>query len=426
MTDDTTLEGHPSKTEMVKKIIEASAAKSAVEYECERNELAEKLGLRVSVFDALVEEERAKASGTVALKFGDIAPAVEPVNGAELACELHETILRYCVLLPESATLIAFWILHAWCHEAATISPVLGITSPEKRCGKTTLMSLLSVLVPRPLHTANLSPAAMFRVIQKWRPTLLIDEGDTFLNKDKNGELLGMLNGGHNRLSSGVLRCTGDNFEPIVFDVWGPKGIAMIGRLPDTLEDRAIPVRLRRKLKTETVCRFRADRIDQFRPLQSRCARWAADHLPTLRGADPDDIPEALNDRAQDNARCLCAIADVIGGDWPEKLRSALIKAYAARDRNEAQSDGIKLLEDIAEVFTRKPELRIGSQELVDALCALEKAPWSEWRGDKPISGKGIVKLLKPYEIAPQQDNSGSYYLRRDFEDAFGRYLSKP
>jgi len=72
---------------------------------------------------------------------------------------------------PEAVTL---WIMHTYCHEAAFVSPLLGITSPERRCGKSTLQSLLTALVRRPLPASNISPAAVFRSIERWRPTLLI------------------------------------------------------------------------------------------------------------------------------------------------------------------------------------------------------------------------------------------------------------
>ncbi len=91
----------------------------------------------------------------------------------------------------------------------------------------------------------NVTTSVLFRVIEKHTPTVLIDEGDTSLAD--NDELRGVLNGGHNRLSAYVWRSVGDDHEPRRFRVWAPKCIAMIGKLPDTLEDRALVVHLRRK-----------------------------------------------------------------------------------------------------------------------------------------------------------------------------------
>jgi hypothetical protein len=73
-----------------------------------------------------------------------------------------------------------------------------------------------------------------------------------------------------------------------------------------------------RRRRDEIVERLRLDRLDEFIPLARRCARWALDNVARLRGADPP-VPAELHDRAADNWRPLLAIADLAGGDWPEK-----------------------------------------------------------------------------------------------------------
>lgn len=301
---------------------------------------------------------------------------------------------------------------------------MLGIVSPEKRCGKTTALSVVSALTPRAMHAVNISASVLFRVIEKYKPTVMVDEADTFLDADKNGDLRGMLNGGHNRLSAYVWRSVGDDHEPRRFKVWAPKVVAMIGNLPDTLEDRSLVVRLRRKRDGEAVERFRADRINDFLPLRQKAARWVKDNALTLANADPL-VPDALHDRAQDNARCICAIADAVGGHWPVTIRAALVGMHHEVEADEPQSAGVLLLRDVAEIFEAKRAERIGSTDLLNALCALEESPWNEWRGGRiPITTRGIAKLLKPYGISPAQDRIGSFYRPADFADAFNRYLS--
>ena len=298
------------------------------------------------------------------------------MSGAELIGEVLGTIHRFCVLPEHSDIVMAFWVLHAHAHDAADISPILAFTSPEKRCGKSTALNVVSVMVPKAIHTVNTSAAVVFRVMDAYQPTILIDEADTFLS-DKD-ELRGILNGGHNRLTAKVLRTVGDDHEPRAFCAWAPKCIAMIGNLPDTLEDRALIVRLRRKQPGEVVERFRGDRIRQFVPLCRKAARWAKDNADMLRGLDPV-VPDALHDRAQDNARAMIAIADLIGGEWPDRLRAALV-AMAARSDEDPKSAGVLLLRDIAEIVERWHGGHITSTDLVDELCKLEESPWAEWR----------------------------------------------
>ena len=425
MNDDTLHEDEVpfGQTAAEAKIAEL-AKLSALEYELSREDAAESLGVRVSKLDQFVQAARpadADAEDAPTDPFDMVEAWPEPVDGAGLLHELQQTVERFCVLPEHTAPLMAAWVLHAWAHDASDISPVLAFVSPEKRCGKTTALSVIGALTPKTMHAVNISTSVLFRVIEKFCPTVLIDEADTFL--EANDELRGVLNGGHNRLSAYVWRTVGDDFEPRRFRVWAPKCMAMIGKLPDTLEDRALVVHLRRKQEGETVERFRADRLHEFLHLRRKAARWAEDNALRLRDMDPM-VPQELNDRAQDNARAICAIADAAGGAWPKAIRDALVGAAAQVD-DEPQSAGVLLLRDVAEVFDAKGIASISSTGLCTALCELEESPWNEWRGGRPISTRGIAKLLKPYGIEPKRDRHHRYYRRMDFTDAFKRYLSE-
>ncbi len=425
VNDDTL---HPDEVPFGQTTAEAKIAElaklTALEYELAREEAAKSLGFRVSKLDQFVQAARpgdAETENAPADPFEMVDAWPDPVDGADLLHELQQTVERFCVLPEHSAPLMAAWVLHAWAHDASDISPVLAFVSPEKRCGKTTALSVIGALAPKTMHAVNISTSVLFRVIEKFCPTVLIDEADTFL--EANDELRGVLNGGHNRLSAYVWRTVGDDFEPHRFRVWAPKCVAMIGKLPDTLEDRALVVHLRRKQEGETVDRFRADRLHEFLHLRRKAARWAEDNAFRLRDMDPV-IPHELNDRAQDNARAICAIADVSGGPWPKAIRDALVGAAAQAD-DEPQSAGVLLLRDVAEVFEAKGIEGIGSTDLCTALCELEESPWNEWRGGRPISTRGIAKLLKAFGVEPKRDTHRRYYRRMDFADAFKRYLSE-
>lgn len=91
----------------------------------------------------------------------------------------------------------ALWC--AWAHaiDRFSVAPILAIQSPAKRCGKTTLLRIAASLVPRPLVASNVTPAALFRIVEEHRPTLLVDEADTFVAG--SDELRGLLNSGHTR-----------------------------------------------------------------------------------------------------------------------------------------------------------------------------------------------------------------------------------
>ncbi len=384
-------------------IVEAKIAELAkmgdLDYQLARVSAAESLALRVAFLDKKVAENRTESagSGQVEDPFEAVEPWGEKVDGASLLAELLATIRRFCVLPDHSAPLMAAWVLHAWAHDAADISPLLAFVSPEKRCGKSTALLVIGALAPKAMHSVNITSAVLFRVVEKYGPTILVDEGDTFLTE--NEELRGILNGGHNRLTAFVWRIVGDDHEPRQFRVWSPKCIAMIGKLPDTLEDRSLVIQMRRKQAGEVVERFRADRMQEFLPLRRKAARWAADNLMSLREMDPH-VPEELNDRAQDNARAICSIADLAGGIWPKLIRASLTGAAAQMD-DEPQSAGIDVVARHCRYSRRETGDRIGSSELLTALCAIKESPWGDWRHGSSISPRGVANSSGRLASAP-------------------------
>ena len=292
---------------------------SPLEYDRQRNAIAKKFNIRLETLDREVEKARPSASQTSGkdIIFEELDPWLEPVDGAELLNEIVATLYRYVVLPDYAAETIALWIMHTYTFDVVRISPILALTSPEKRCGKTTVMTLLLKLAHRPIQASNISPASLFRATEKWRPTLLIDEADTHL--EKSDELRGILNSGHTKDMAFVLRTVGDDHEPRRFSTWAPKAIACIGKLADTLLDRAIHVQMRRKKAGEGV-----ERLKNFdgTNIRRRCLRWAKDNEKDLKSSDPP-IPATLHDRAADNWEPLLAMADIAGGDWPSLARKA-------------------------------------------------------------------------------------------------------
>ncbi len=300
------------------------AEMSAVEYDQCREEEADKLGVRVATLDSEVKKARkAGLDNTLRADIADPEPWYKPIDGAVLLDDLVSAIKSYCVLAEGAAEAVALWVLHTYCLAAATVSPILLINSPEKRCGKTTLLAVLNFLVRRAAPASNISSAVLYRAIEKYQVTLLIDEADSFLvGKRANDELRGVINSGHTRFSAYVWRNEGDDHEPRRFSTWGAKAIALIGNAPDTIMDRAIVVPMRRKMPGESVSRFRIDRPEVFTDLTRKCQRWAVDNIQALKESCEPDLPPELHDRASDNWRPLVAMAELAG--WRSRLTRRL------------------------------------------------------------------------------------------------------
>jgi len=206
--------------------VQRLAGLSTLEFEREFKNVADKFGIRPSKLEEQVRAKRKDDQKPDQAPFEMPDPWSDPVNGAELLQEIREVLLRHCIL-PEGADLIiGLWILFAHTHDAYQVSPILALQSPEKRCGKTTLLEVVGGLVPKPMMASHLTPAVLFRSIDMFGPTLLLDEADTFVHG--NEELRGAINAGHKKRTSKIFRCIGDEFEPKGFSVWGPKVIAGI------------------------------------------------------------------------------------------------------------------------------------------------------------------------------------------------------
>ena len=316
----------------------------------------------------------------------------------------------------------ALWVIHTYLLDCFMVSPRLAIRSPMKRCGKTTLLDVLARLVWRPLPTANVTPAAVFRVVEKYRPTLLVDEADTFLRE--HDELRGVINSGH-RKGGSVLRTVGDNHEPRQFSTYAAVAIALIGNLPDTLADRSVTVDLKRRLPSEKITVFRAGHTGHLDEIASQVFRWAQDHVIAVGALDPE-MPADVFNREADNWGPLLQIADVAGGHWPERARKAAALSREAADDDDSRL--VVLLGDVRDIFAGLAEDRIASADLAKALAEIEGRPWAEYgKTGKPLTQNQLARLLKPLAIAPDRIWIGEErvrgYLAYWFAEAFSRYL---
>jgi putative DNA primase/helicase len=380
--------------------------------------------MRISILDKLVKNARpneaALGQGRT-LELSSPEPWPSPVNGVAFVAELAAAIRKYVVLAENAALSVALWILHTYCFDVFACTPRLAITAPEKRCGKTTLLDVIGLLVPRALSTANISAAATFRTIEISRPTLLIDEADTFFGD--NEELRGILNSGH-RKGGLVVRTVGEDFEPRIFSTHCPVAIAQIGKLPDTLADRSIQISMKRRAPGEAVSRFREGRTPELTEAARKAARWTADNAEAIRGCDPV-IPDAIFNRAADNWAPLLAIAEVAGAGIAEQARLA---AMAACGVEEDLSPRVALLADIRDVFAENGGDRMSSADLVRALVAMADKPWGECNHGKELTQNGLARQLKGFGIFHEKigpkTNRVNGYSKVAFADAFSRYLS--
>jgi hypothetical protein len=358
---------------------------------------------------------------------GDDAQALD---GAALLTKV-DAVLRQFVILPSehAYTAIVLWIVATHAVPAFEHATRLAVHSAVKRCGKSRLLEIIEALSHKPISTTNISTAALFRVIDAagaHPPTLILDEADRLFGDakkdDDNRELIALINNGF-RLGSPTWRCVGPLQTPTPFSNFAMAVVAGIGRKPDTIEDRAVNLTMRRRLPGETVAKFKIRRdVPVLHELRDQVAAWAAQNITAM--AEPvDNIPDELEDRAEDAWEPLLAVADIAGGDWPKLAREAAVAlAEEAAEVDGQQSEEIRLIGDIHEVFASLPHVSfLATNNVLNELRKVDDAPW----GEMEFTARKLALRLGKFNIRPRHNSAKSergYHLS-DFKDAFGRYL---
>ena len=404
------------------------AALKPFEYDQLRIEEAKELGVQLKTLDTDVNTLRNNGSKAKCLPFLEVEPYPYPIDPAQLLNEVSETIRKFIVLDAEQAHAIALWVAFTWFMDVVNVAPLLIISAPEKTCGKTQLLDLLTKIACRPLATSNMKAATLFRIAEKWHPSILIDEADTFIKNDE--ELAGLINSGHTRATAKAWRLVGKDFDPKDFNVWGAKafaGISLEKHLPDATISRAIVINLRRKLKHESVSRLRHAGDGLFEELSAKLARFAEDYSQQVKDARPT-LPEELTDRAQDNWEPLLAIALCADEEWLTRTTRAALELSSTSEESASTSN--QLLADIQHIFADKKLDKISTKDLNDALISDEDKAWAAYYLGKPISPRQIAKLLAEYGIKSKTIRIGyetaKGFEQSQFDDVFKRYLADP
>lgn len=357
-----------------------------------------------------------------------VAPWMSPVEGDALLDALHDTIRTYVIADDCYVTAMVLWIVHTYCYHQFHYSPLLLINAPERACGKSVALGLIAELAHSPFESANITVAALFRIIEMYGPTVLIDEADTFL--ESNPEMAGILNKGYEHRGVVVrVETIGDRLQPVPYRVFGPKaiaGIAMERRLADATLSRCVRVQMRRKVQGETVQRLRSADRQKFNHMRSQMHRFVKDSQQELAKGHTD-MPSELSDREQDNWEPLFTVARCAGPHWLAKAREAALSIKGSTE--EPQSMTNSLLADIREVLPGRQVLYIPSAKLLELLTNDPEMGWSTYNRGSPLTVRQLAKSLGAYGIRSKTVRMPSGltpkgYEIREFEEVFKRYLS--
>jgi Protein of unknown function (DUF3631)/Domain of unknown function (DUF3854) len=402
--------------------------------------LAPVLGVPVNELERSEKEDSKK--GVI---LPDPEPWPDPVNIAQLVDEITAILGRHIWMNDHCQLAAALWLMMAWGTDAFDVLPLLTISSPVKRCGKTKLLTVLKRMARKAVSTSNISAAALYRVVEKYAPTLIIDEFDSF-GKD-NEDLRNVINSGHTRDSTDCAwRCAPDTHEPEPFNTCCPKAIGLIGKLHPTTHDRSIVIRLERKPTTIKVEPLRNTTPAQYDEVRCKAIRCLFDHKDQLRAANPAALG-LLHDRANDNWSPLLAIAEVGGKELTDKTLAAIKAIDPGEDDDDSPT--IAVLLALRTVFKeawaeykkghlipgKEAEFSMISGEIVKELNGegYKDAPWADWNNGGGITEAKLARILKEFNgrdgkpIRPIQRMvsgiRGKRYFLGDLQLVFDAYL---
>jgi len=343
--------------------------------------------------------------------------------------ELLDAVLafgRRFVAFPcdEAAAAWVAWVIHAHLLDRLDSTPRLAVVAPEKQSGKTRVLEVTETLVPRPLRASSTTTAVLFRLIDSdSRPTVLLDEADAIWSeRGANEELRALLNAGHRR-GSDVHRMVGEGsrMKARSFSTFAAVALAGIGDLPDTLMDRSVALRMKRRSPHESVERWRfAAGQTEGHALRAEIEAWLHDVKNLAVPEDLDDV----SDRAADVWEPLFIVGDLAGGRWPLMVRDAC-RVLTAMQPGEV-SLRVRLLSDLRDVWPLSSSF-VPTATLLHSLADLEESPWAPGGpfGDHGLTPRKLGSLLANYGVRSthSEDKSVRGYRRADLDDPWGRYL---
>ena len=366
----------------------------------------------------------------------------ETEPGELILDELRTFLSRFCVFpSPAALDAVTLWAAHTHFIEHLYTTGRLALLSPEPGSGKTRVLEMLSLLVPRPMFSASPSVAATFCKITKDGAVLLIDECDTIFSKrgndDRNEDLRALINCGYKRGAT-IPRCVGSNHDVEDFVCYSAVALAGLGNLPQTILDRSVVIHMKRRRSQEKVQQYRSRMHDELGfTLRDRISDWAT-VVGQRVGDSLPELPPGIEDRKAEIWEPLIAVAVEAGGHWPMTAHRACTELANANTTHEV-SLGIRLLQDCRQVFANytvlptttllgglNGERSIGVDIDEEPRFIGEEAPWNDLYGES-LSPRKLAQLLKQYDVSPKKVKSEGKalqgYRREDFWDAWERYL---
>ena len=198
--------------------------------------------------------------------------AIEFDSLEDLENEIQAFIHKYVQLTSFGEMIATKYVLLSWVYDRFETIPYLRFLG-DYGSGKSRAERVIGNICYKPIFAGGATtPSPIFRIIQLYRGTLIIDEAD-FSRSDMAAEITKILNCGYSR-GTPVLRSERNkngNFEPKAYNVFSPKILATRKTFADVaLESRCITERIRPKDRNDIPLHLPKEFYEQSQRLRNK------------------------------------------------------------------------------------------------------------------------------------------------------------
>ncbi len=318
---------------------------------------------------------------------------------------------------------LGLWVLLTYCYGAWRVVPYLSIGG-AKGSGKTTLLEVLDRLVFSPLRSSNLTAPLLFRTLHNEGGTLLFDEAERLRGRDSN-ELLSILHSGYRAGSPAHrLEKVGEDYVPVSFDVFGPKAIAGISQLPETLAERCIQIIMIRAPKDSPKTKKRLEEHrGLFNTIRDDLHALALAYGPEfVKASKRNDVGQGLSNRGFELFQPLLALAKFLEQQGVAGIHKR-VREFALQHVEEFAGSKVserdEILLKILAGWLKDGIGYIQPKKLLEAARLEESDLFKQW------SPKGVANAVRRYGLVAKRSHGKSTYDRitlRELKEVQRRY----